>query len=258
MVILFSILGWRFLSTLVDTYHKEQANIMGTPYTPRFASYGVSFIHAILTSAGGAYAMAMTPASEEMCHVSEPWRDYLLLCSCGYFLNDLFVELKKDRKNAGMIFHHSFVFTFLFLATQRKMFTHPLAVLLLNEVSTPFLAVRWNMKRIESFRELTPNEKRLDFLNGLSLIATFGLFRIALIPVVWLQVFQAGCLDPALGNSDLVSSVMIWCGNINFPVLWAMNLYWYNIMVKQAMNVLLGKNGEKGNTQSTAESDKLD
>jgi len=175
-----------------------------------------------------------------------------------YFLNDLFIELKKEKKNAGMIFHHVFVFTFLFLATQIRMFTHPLAVLLLNEASTPFLAIRWNLKRIEGFRALTPGEKKMDFFNGLSLIAMFGIFRIALIPFVWLQVFQAGCLDPALGNGDLLTCVIIFFGNMNFPVLWAMNLYWYNIMVRQAIAVLQGKTSGKGNSRSAEESDKLD
>lgn len=258
LVILFSVLGWRYLSDAANNYHKKKSESLGEPYSPRWAIYALSFVHAVLSSMEGAYAMIMAPAQDQMCSASDPWRDRMILVSCGYFLNDLFIELKKEKKNAGMLFHHIFVFTFLFLATQTRMFTHPLAVLLLNEASTPFLSIRWNLKRIEGFRALTPGEKKMDYFNGLSLIAMFGIFRIALIPIIWLQVFQAGCLDTARGNGDLLTGMMIFFGNVNFPVLWAMNLYWYNIMVNQAIAVLQGKSAGKGNAKSSEESDKMD
>lgn len=178
----------------------------------------------------------------QLCYASDWWRDAFLLSAAGYFLQDLWSELNKDKKNGQMIFHHVFVGIFLVAAASWNMFTHPLAVLLLNEGSTPFLSRRWNFKRIESDRGLSPTERRSDFVNGILFVLTFFFCRIVLIPLIWAQTLAAGCLSFSMANGDAFKAVMIFCGNLNFPILWAMNLYWFQIIASQAWGVLKGDN----------------
>ena len=56
------------------------------------------------------------------------------------------------------------------------------------------------------------------------------------------QTLAAGCLSFSMANGDAFKAVMIFCGNLNFPILWAMNLYWFQIIASQAWGVLKGDN----------------
>lgn len=218
--------------------HRRQCKSNGQEYDERYAAYANSFIHAIGGIIAGVISAAYTPSKDQMCNTNAAWRNAFLLASCGYFVQDFFNEIVQTRKDIGMIFHHVFVGLFLLMAVYNHLFTQPLAVLLLNEVSTPFLTIRWNLKRIERTVGWTEDQKRLFFWNGLAFVLTFFVFRILLIPAVWYQTYWAGCLDTATANGSTLATVLVYIGNTNFPILWALNLYWFVLIVKGAMKAL--------------------
>merc|ERR1711939_8156 len=208
---------------------------------PKSAGYQTSFLHAVVSTILGLISATDTlmkqSSGEELCYAHTVWRDAFLLFSCGNLMQDLFVELAEERKDYGMIFHHIFVPVFLFIAVQRHLLTHALALLLLNEASTPFLCIRWFLKEVERSRGWQEAERRLYFRNGVCLLAIFFVFRVLLIPAAWLQAFLLGCLNPAIGHNEF-DTVLVVIGNINFPVLWLLNLYWFVLLVKGALKAL--------------------
>lgn len=233
---------WKGLADAIDAYHAKTCGANKEKYNVRYKAYAVSFVHAVVCTAAGFYSLWRTPEESELCDASDWWRDAFLLSSAGYFLQDLWVELKKGKKNFEIIAHHIFAGTFLVAAAHHKMYTHPLAVLLLNEGSTPFYCRRWDFRRISNDRGLMSSEHRADFVNDIAFLLTFFVCRVVLIPLVWAQTYAAGCMDFSRAEGN--HGVMIFFGNVNFPILWAMNLYWFWSILGKAWQLLRGEAAE--------------
>lgn len=253
-IIFGSSIAWKLGHMMCDRYHaNKSAADADDEYEPRWAAYGLSFVHAIAATIAGAVCLYETPPSGEMCNADARWRNTCLLVSCGYFAQDLLSEVRQPRIDYGMIFHHIFVGFFIFIAVQMHIFTQVLGLFLLNEGSTPFLCIRWELKRIERTKGWTPAQETLYFRNGLVLLFMFFACRVFLIPAVWTQALLAGCLDPSTYGDDTVKTVAAYIGNVNFPVLWLMNCYWYYLLVNGAIKVIFGtkESKEKGPTLSS-------
>jgi len=235
--VVLSAIFWRGCNLACGYYHTQRSKELKEEPDARWAAYGMSFIHASYCIVAGIIALILSPAEDDICFANALWRDVFILASCGYFVQDFFSEIAQPRKDWGMIFHHVFVPTFLFLSVHQHQLTHALALLLLNEGSTPFLCIRWNLKRLERLRGWTEQEERLYVRNGIVLLLTFLIFRVLLIPAIWLQSFLAGCLDPNIAADDLTIA-MVYVANVNFPLLWLLNLFWFQLLVRGALKVL--------------------
>jgi len=229
--------AWKALGMALNFVYNRNCKFRGEEPDGRWAVYSLSFIHAVLGIIAGAYSMIRTPSKEHMCDADAVWRNLIILSSCGYFAQDLISELSQPRKDWAMIFHHIFVPTFLFLAVNQHFVVHALTALLLNEGSTPFMCIRWNLKRIERTVGWTPDEERWYFWNGITFVGTFFVFRVLLIPAIWIQTYWAGCLSPD-SDGDLAHHALVYVANANFPILWAMNLFWFYLIVKGAIKAL--------------------
>jgi len=228
---------WKAIYTACDFTYRRRCKISGEEADARWAVYALSFCHAVAATVAGAISVALTPSWNEMCNADAVWRDVFILSSCGYFVQDFFMEIALPRKDWGMIFHHIFVSLFLFLAVHHHLVTHALAVLLLNEASTPFLCIRWDLNRIKRSVGRTDFQDRCYFWNGCAFVTSFGIFRVLLIPAIWFQTYWAGCLSPD-SSQDTLSRAMVYVANANFPILWALNLYWFFLIVKGTIKAL--------------------
>merc|ERR1711959_257511 len=201
--------------------------------TPRrLAQYFVALCHSAATTCVGAYSgWRLLQEEGSLCRSDEPWRNICLCVSAGYFIMDLALEVISSKRSSSMCFHHGFVGSFLFVAVQAQEMTVVLSLLFLNEASSLFLTTRWFISRIKEQRNGGgPMLQRWELANSACFAISFFVFRVALIPFVWFKTWQSGCLhfDSALG----------YAANINFPVLWGLNLFWFALVVKGVMRTL--------------------
>jgi len=200
----------------------------------RWAQHGMSECHAISATIAAGYSLAWQPEGAAICTASDAWRDMILLSSAGYFLCDFALELARKRQDYPILFHHVFAGGFFVLAVYQEFFTDALAVLLITEGSTVFLNIRWLLKRMQkSGIPWTEQYQQIELCNNVIFAVTFLFCRVLFVPAIWWQNAQQGCLQSTQGSKGWVA----WCANVNFPVLWAMNLIWFHMIVKSAMKM---------------------
>lgn len=137
----------------------------------------------------------------------------------------LFERLTKFVKWwPGIVFHHLGIIVFLFLGviiTSRTRGDGIIGCALLMELSSIFVALR------SLLAKLNMKENRLYFLTSLSMVATFFLSRIFLLPfVIHIYCRQSG-QSFVQGIKSLPRSCQL--GTLSFYLL---NLYWFGLMIR--------------------------
>jgi len=213
----------QYLSTNFKTYnHLNKLNQM------QWCSRGVSTLHATITTIICSYVLFYDVEGYE-----DPfWGKSILgeLASSftyGYMLADFFYlvfELSpatSDAYYASILHHFMFIVCEPFLLVNGAM-THLAVVRLLAEMSTPFVNFRWNLA-ISSMKK-----SKWYFYNGITLLLTFFISRIAMLPYCYqLMLFT----DDNDGYEKLGKLKLIFIGPIIVDFL---NIFWFYRIAKGA------------------------
>jgi hypothetical protein len=164
-------------------------------------------------------------------------RDFCLLLMTGFMLYDLCLMVWEREAvfDLAMVLHHSIIICALLVGVMFKAATFYMAVLFVNEVSTPFLNLRFLLLH------LGLKNSALYRYNGAALVATFLLSRVATITALvchgayaWWQLGFVSGLYWTRPGSDRVLF-----GGLTALLLghWALNLHWFYLICLHAMRV---------------------
>jgi len=194
-------------------------------YKSRF----VSTVHAIIASIAAFYVLLF---EKEWIQNSTPDKFpvrtystgayYTVSITLGYWCYDLILMIWHPHlASVGMIAHHLvgiIPFVSGLLCNEMYFFA---VVVILAEVSTPFVNIRWFLLVEAKFKNV-PLETPLYIINGLFVFSSFLIFRIILIPAeLW---YYWKYLDVLLEEAHLVIVIPAIFGT--FMVLF-LSIYWF-------------------------------
>jgi len=188
--------------------------------------------------------------------LSASQRDFLELANwifLGYLVQDtMHILLQFPRLGKVDMVAHHLVFTLASVlsgASQTMML--PFAWLLLGEISTPLLTMRWTIQSAtysmqaswvipvakclgykgEAVSSTTNAGKQLEFFNGICLMITFFAVRVVSYTIgythmIWVR--YKGIIDP-------VPAGVAWPLNILVGFGAGLNAYWFSIMIRKAI-----------------------
>lgn len=250
-------------SLLVSLYHVLRAWTRSTQDKELWsaANWFVSALQA--TFATGVGLVGISRSGTDMLHIRLPFLRPFAWFSLGYWLYDLvclFIlvtgeqeleERRRRRKNhaavqpprrslprsivsfvcwwPGIVFHHLGIMAFLvigILTTSRVQGDSIIGYSLLMELSSVFVALR------SAIMKLSWKESRLYLVVSIIMLVTFFLCRILLMPVV----IHLYCRQLGLGYLTAVLALPLKC-KIGTSSFYALNLYWFSLMVKGAVKV---------------------
>ena len=175
---------------------------------------------------------------EEAAFGSSDSRDFYLLLVAGFMVYDLWLITVWEYENMfdpSMVAHHFVVICGLLTGVIFKAATFYMAVLFVNEISTPFLSLRFLMLHRGQ------KDSLLYRYNGLILAWTFFIFRVAIITALvcnatyaWWQLGFVTGLYWTRPSSD-----RLLFGGLSMLLLahWALNCYWFHLIYRHASRV---------------------
>ena len=180
-------------------------------------------------------------------------RDFCLLLMTGYMLYDLCLMLwERDAVfDPAMVAHHAIIICALLVGVIFQAATFYMAVLFINEVSTPFLNLRFLLLH------LGKKDSALYRINGVALAVTFFVFRVATITALvahgvyaWWQLAFVQGLFWTRPRSD-----RLLFGGLTTLLLghWALNVHWFYFICLHAARVFGRGKRRAGGTHAKAQ-----
>eukprot|EP00189_Rhodosorus_marinus_P012475 CAMPEP_0184739238 /NCGR_PEP_ID=MMETSP0315-20130426/2062_1 /TAXON_ID=101924 /ORGANISM="Rhodosorus marinus, Strain UTEX LB 2760" /LENGTH=268 /DNA_ID=CAMNT_0027207817 /DNA_START=83 /DNA_END=889 /DNA_ORIENTATION=- len=240
--------GWAFLlvpfhfgSLLVSSTYGKHLN---SAQRVEWLSRCVSTVHAVVVFT----TMFLAIFPETSAYTGGEYERFWLcraghLLAMGYFLYDfILVVLNVRTITAGpsTLFHHV-VGAFVVRTALNMGHAMPLiwsGGTFLTEISTPLVNWRW-------FLYFKHRNEPLYKVCGISMTVVFFLGRIVFMPVFLFYIYaQKGLVDslPSQADAFFLGSF----ASIFYAVLYALNLYWFSLIVKGAIKLL--KEPEKKST----------
>jgi len=199
-----------------------------------------STIHAVVVSLVGLVVMWRADHFGDTMWLLDPLSFHNVAFSLGYILEDLLLVYyygKEVGGSIGFIFHHVMAAAGYTLCLNGRFLSYYANFRIISEMSTPFLNFRWKIY-------ISGNEKSpLYFWNGILLITTFFVVRIAPMPFMWASVYKL------LNSESYINGISTtvhytWLGlTLGLDIL---NVYWFNLLVRRAISAFSPKNVEKG------------
>lgn len=172
---------------------------------------------------------------------------------CGYMTGDLLHVLAEYPRLGKMdtVVHHACFIACSLLAGHSQTMILPFSWLLIGELSTPLLCLRWFVQQytyeLESEKIIAVAKalgfkgdavgsvknagKQVEFMTSVAFMASFFLARIVCYSAGFahmLWAWRAGILNPIPSSVTNTLIALVSCGA-------ALNYYWFSIMVKKAL-----------------------
>eukprot|EP00475_Leptophrys_vorax_P002046 TRINITY_DN11165_c0_g1_i1.p1 TRINITY_DN11165_c0_g1~~TRINITY_DN11165_c0_g1_i1.p1 ORF type:complete len:295 (+),score=60.86 TRINITY_DN11165_c0_g1_i1:38-886(+) len=225
-----------FLSGHLEHYMKRQFSCNVHPkFSRQFAGYVVSTVHALITTYRGfshMYALKSNPdtARVPMALYSNAFYSYFVedvragvvitnQMVLTYMAHDLVHSIARfpDLGGIDSILHHVIFLMASFTAGWNKIFCFPFSWLVVGELSTPFLNVRWFL------RATGQKESAFGSINNLLFALTFFIARVL--------IFGSGILE-MINDFDFVWNGIVPQWGVRYVVInifaaFLLNLFWF-------------------------------
>lgn len=190
-----------------------------------------STVHAVISSSLCVYILLYGLMGTNRLFSKLPLGFTTMQISLGYFVGDFIVCLcdSKLRNNKGSMMHHvaGIVGISLCLFYQGKAMFF-VVYRLIAECSTPFVNLRWILL------EFGKKDKSLYVFTGISMLITFILCRIIVIPWHWYEIMATVTTEACALLIPLFFRV--WLG-FNYLIFDILNVYWGCRIVKGAIKL---------------------
>lgn len=226
-----------FVSPILFSCYKD----LSAPLQRYWACSLTSTIHAVLVVYLAVAALLESPefyanSGDRDLHFTTPASQQCFQVFLGYILSDTFFVLWYRKRwpgtQATLVHHFTAIFTWVMLLGYGIGHTLGL-VAMIAEFTTPFVNNRWFFDKAEMKDGLA------YLLNGLMM--TFSWFVVRVLGFIWLGTVMFGWrhqigLLPIFHGATLVASYLIGL---------ALQLFWFNKMVRGAIKTLRSKPGAK-------------
>jgi hypothetical protein len=241
-----------YVAPFVVRYLKDNLKLTVDPkFKIQFAGYVVSCVHAFITTYRGfshMYALKTNPDTARnlmALYSNEYYSDFVEEVRTGviltnqmvltYMFHDLVHTLERfpDLGGWDSITHHVIFVMASFAAGWNKIFCFPFSWLVVGELSTPFLNLRWFLRAVGM------KDSSLATINGLLFAITFFIARVL--------IFGWGVFEMVIDFSFIWNKIESVYGVryvvVNIFAAFALNLYWFYLIVMGILRTFLGKKG---------------
>ena len=167
-----------------------------------------------------------SPSYEQMCDELPESRLEIMGAACGHFVSDM-VAMAHDVFGRGvkhefwMFVHHIYMFAVYVLSPLGPFATWVAEAALVNEVSTPFMHLRWFL--LETGYKGRPVAK----LNDAAFFFSFFFCRIVYIPfLVFLAWEKSRACEPTAARSSFLTFLRNWFLG-NWAAHYCLQLFWF-------------------------------
>lgn len=194
-----------------------------------------SVFHAVIVTAAGIAIVINVTAS----YTVEDYTNWFGLFgriniswSIGYMLHDLvwmMIFRQKVEATIPSYLHHIVAIAAFYLCLYFHVLLYYANFRIITEFSTPFVNIRWMLSVTNR------KDTKLYFYNGITMTATFFIFRICLIPPLWVSVCYV------MQTTSYQTSVNIFehVGWLSFSVFMdLLNIVWMYKMMKGVLTFL--------------------
>ena len=194
-----------------------------------------STIHAIVSTLLTSYLMGFGLMGTNRVFSKSPLGFATMQISLGYFVGDLIVCLLEPKLRAdtfSMIHHVAGIVGLSLCLFYQGKFMFFVVYRLIAECSTPFV----NLRHILS--DLGEKDGTPYIFAGISMLITFVLCRIVVIPWHWYEIVMAVMTEEAVVLVPLFFRV--WLG-FNYLIFDILNVYWCNKILRGAAKLIKTK-----------------
>ena len=223
----------------------------------------------------------------DLCTSNLTWRSAGLYVSVSYYIfHNVAMIFHWCKYDEPLIYHHIFTIISIIIAVRCSFVTWHLATLLWTEASTVFLNLRYflsifNVSDDDNKNATNTNDEKktatkkkamttVQNVNGLMFAFTFFLCRILFIPWMfyryaidfefcWTSTNGDGIDISGVGGSrDDVPVIVRSFAAVNFPILWVLNVFWFQKMLRFIGRALGGGGRGKGEDKKEKTKTKLE